>query len=432
MTGTWVELVLVTVAIVANGVFAAAEISLVSARVSRLADLARRGVRGAATARRLKETPETFLATIQIAITAVGTLASAVGGAAAADLLAPTLGRLGLGGAAEPVALGLVILVITYVSLVIGELTPKAVALRDPEGLACVLAPVVHAISRISAAAVRLLTASTGALLRLAGLGSPPASPFVSEDDVRFLVREGAAKGIFEPVEEELVQSAFEFADTTVREVMTPRPAIQALDVGLPPERVVPEAARIGYSSIPVYRDSPDNLVGIVGLKDLLQAVAAGPLRPLADLMRPPLFVPETGRISVVLRQLQRSRQRTALVVDEYGAVVGLVTIEDIVEEIVGEIDEDRSSRTSGLVARRPDGSLIADGMARLEDLARDHGIPVEPSAEYTTAAGLVIARLQSIPRPGTSVVHAGHRWTVLATEGPRLTRIRIEPLEKA
>lgn len=427
MSEMWIELVLVAVGIVANGVFAGAEISLVSARLGRLAELARRGVRGAATARRLKETPETFLATIQIAITAVGTLASAVGGAAAAEVLTPALARLGLGGAATPVALGLVVLVLTYVSLVVGELTPKAVALRDPERVACALAPVVHAISRGSAAAVRLLTASTNGLLHLLGLGGAPASPFVSEDDVRFLVREGAAKGIFEPVEEELVQNAFEFADTTVREVMTPRPTIEALDVTLPPERIVAEAARIGHTSIPVYDGSPDHLVGIVGLKDLLQALATGSLPSLRDVMRPPLFVPETGRISAVLRQLQRRRQRAALVVDEYGAVVGLVTIEDIVEEIVGEIDEDRPPRAAGLVSRRPDGSLTVDGMVRLEDLARDFDVPVEPSSEYTTAAGLVIALLQTIPRPGTSVVHGGHRWTVLAVDGPRLTRIRVE-----
>ena len=427
MGGVWVEFVLIAVGILANGVFAGAEISLVSARTGRLADLAQRGTRGAATAMRLKRTPDTFLATIQIAITAVGTLASAVGGATAADVLAPALAAAGLGDAAEPVALGLVIVVITYVSLVIGELTPKAIALRDPERIACVLAPLVHAISRVSAAAVRVLTASTSALLRVVGLGTVQASPFVSEEDVRYLVREGAASGVFEKVEEELVHNVFEFADTTVREIMTPRMAIAGLDASTPADRIVSETARVGHTSIPIHDGSPDRVVGVVGLKDVLQAAATGRVPPLASLMRPPLFVPETAHISVVLRGLQRTRQPCALVVDEYGTVTGLVTVEDIVEEIVGEIDEDRAPRHAGLVSRRPDGSLIVDGRVRLEDLAREFAVPVEASPEYATAAGLVIALLRTIPRVGASVTHAGHRWTVVAVDGPRVSRIRIE-----
>jgi putative hemolysin len=287
------EFVLIALGIVANGVFAGSEIALVSARVSRLAELRQRLVRGAAAAMQLKETPETFLATIQIAITAVGTLTSAVGGAAAVEALSPWLARLGLGAAAQPVALGLVILALTYVSLVVGELTPKAIALRDPERLSCLMAPIIAAISRMSAPLVRLLRASTDLVLRVLGMGMPRESPFVSEEDVRYLVREGARKGIFEKAEEELVHNVFEFGDTTVREVMVPRPSIQGIDVGTPADQVPRQVAAIGHSRMPAYRGDVNHPVGILWLRDLFQAVAQGRMPELTELLHPPVFVPE-------------------------------------------------------------------------------------------------------------------------------------------
>ena len=251
METIWLELVLIAVAILANGFFAGSEIALVSSRISRLAQLRQEATTGAAKAMSLKERPERFLATIQIAITAVGTLASAVGGAAAVEALTPWLAGLGLPGAKEwagPVALGIVVLLITYVSLVIGELAPKAVALRNPERIACLVAPAVFWLSRISSAVVRALTASTNAVLRVLGQGTAQESPFTSEEEVRYLVRQGAAKGIFEKVEEELVHNVFEFADTTVREIMTPRPHIQGLDMATPAEEVLRRAVAIGHS----------------------------------------------------------------------------------------------------------------------------------------------------------------------------------------
>ena len=225
--GIGIELIFIVLAIVLNGLFAAAEIALVSARIGRLASF--HGA-GTAVAMRLKESPETFLATIQIGITLVGTLASAVGGATAVETLTPVFRELGLGQAAQPLALGVVV-VLTYFSLVLGELAPKAIALQNPERLAALVARPIYTLSRVSAGLVRVLTASTSAVLRLGGFGAVSESPFISEEEVRYLVREGAAKGIFERTEEELVHNVFEFADTTVREVMVPRPSIKGIDV---------------------------------------------------------------------------------------------------------------------------------------------------------------------------------------------------------
>ena len=426
MDTIWLELVLITAGILANGFFAGSEIALVSARASRLAQLREDGVSGAAVAMQLKESPDTFLATIQIAITTVGTLASAVGGATAVEALTPTLSGL-LGRWAQPIALAVVIVAITYVSLVLGELVPKAIALRDPERVAAATAPIVRAVSRLSGALVRILTGSTNTLLRLIGLGGSQVSPFTSEEELRYLVREGAAHGIFEKTEEELVHNVFEFGDTTVREIMTPRMAVRGLDIATPPEEVLSRAAEINHTALPVYEGSPDQTVGVVTLKDLVHAVARHEPPALPALMRPPLFVPESARISALLRELQRKRSELAMVVDEYGSVVGLVTIEDVVEEIVGEIHAE-GEHVPSFITRLPDGSFLIDGLAPIDDVERALGTPLPAPREYATVAGFVLATLGSVPVRGTSILATGRRWTVVDMDGPRIRQVRVQP----
>jgi putative hemolysin len=424
MDTIWVELVLIVVGVVLNGFFAGSEIALVSSRVSRLAELGRTSS-SAATALRLKERPDTFLATIQIGITLVGTLTSAIGGATAVEALTPLLAGGGLGRAAQPVALGLVVVAITYLSLVLGELAPKAIALRDPERLAVFVARPILALSRASAGLVRILTASTSAVLRLLGLGAPGKSTFVSEEDVRYLVREGAARGIFEKTEEELVHNVFEFADTTVREVMVPRPRIEGLEVTTPAADLPRRVAEIGHSRVPVYRDDISHPLGILLMREVLSACAQGRTLSPTEMLRPALFVPETTKISAVLRELQRQRQDLALVVDEYGGVVGLITIEDIVEEIVGDIRDERDAGAPQIVRLR-DGALVVDGLTPIDEI-RAAGVAVEDSPDYTTAGGFVITALGAIPTPGESVTRARHRWRVLEMAGTRVRKIRIE-----
>jgi magnesium and cobalt exporter, CNNM family len=430
METIWVELVLIAVAILANGFFAGSEIALISARISRLAQLRQEAVTGAAKVMRLKESPEGFLATIQIAITAVGTLASAVGGATAIEALTPWLAGLELPGAtewAEPVALGIVILAITYVSLVVGELVPKAVALRNPERMACLVAPAILWLSRAASVLVRALTVSTSAVLRVLGQGRVQQSPFISEEEVRYLVREGTAKGIFEKVEEELVHNVFEFADTTVREIMTPRPHIQGLDIATPAAEVLQKAVEIGHSRIPVYRDSTEQPVGIILMKDLLRAAAQGTAPSLPELIRQPLFIPENAPISFLLKEFQRHRQNLALVVDEYGGVVGLVTLEDVLEEIVGEIHEEGEAAAPPFAHRLPDGSYVLDGLAPIHDVQAQLALPIEESEAYRTVAGFLINALQAIPKPGASVTAGGHRWTVVEMDGPKIVKVKVE-----
>jgi magnesium and cobalt exporter, CNNM family len=320
-----------------------------------------------------------------------------------------------------------VVVVITFVSLVLGELTPKALALRNPERLAATVAPVVLRLSRFSSGLVRVLTGSTNLVLRILGVGPSRQLSFVSEAEVRYLVREGAAQGIFERVEEELVHNVFEFADATVREIMVPRLDIRALDIATPPAEVLRRAAEIGHAHIPVYRESLEDIVGVLVLKDLVRTVARGEAPRLEALVHAPLFVPDTSQVSIVLREFQRTRQNLAMVVDEYGGVVGLVTVEDIVEEIVGEIREERETAPS-LITRLPDGSALVDGRASMAEVREQLGIPVEDSPDYATVGGFVITALDAIPRPGATLVRAGHRWTVVEMAGPRVARVKVEP----
>jgi putative hemolysin len=430
MDTIWIEVLLIAVAIVANGFFSGSEIAVVSARPSRLAQLRDEGVPGAQRAIELKREPETFLATVQIAITLVGTLASAVGGAAAVEALTPWIARLPVPGAergAEPVALGAVILLITFASLVIGELTPKALALRNPEGVACLVAPALHSLARLAAGPNRMLTLSTRAVLRLLGRREAASPPPVSEEEVKILVREGAAQGVFEHHEAELVRRIFAFTDTPVRSIMTPRPNIRGLDVAMPPEELLRAAAEHERSRLPVFRGSIDEPVGFVTIKDIFAMVARGEVPALDRLIRPALFVPEMMPVGALLREFQRRHASLALVVDEYGQVVGLITIEDALKEIVGEVREEDERPSLPFATRLLDGSYIMDGTASIRDLREQAGIPLEEAPRYQTLAGFILDHLGTVPRPGTTLRAAGHLWTVLEVDGPRILKVKAQ-----
>src|SRR5229473_2878239 len=396
MDSIWVEIFLIGVSILANAFFAGSEIALVSARPSRLSQLRAHGVRGADVAETLKKDPDAFLATIQMAITLVGTLASAVGGAAAAEALTPRLQALGLAGAWGRSA---------------------ALVARPVAGLV-----------RLLAGPGRVLTWATRVILTVIGQSGAPPAALISEEEVKYLVREGTAQGIFEAAERDLVNRVFQFADTPVRLVMVPRPNILGLDIETPPAEVLTRAARLGHTRLPVFRGSIEDARGVVVIKDLFRCAALNQPVKLERLMHPPLFVPESAPVSAVLRQLQSSRLHLALVVDEYGQVAGLVTTEDLLEEIVGEIRDERESLRLSSVSRLPDGSYMIDGTATIRDLREQVGLPLEESPDYQTVAGFLLHRLGAVPRPGTMVVAGGYRWTIVEMDGPRIMKARAEP----
>jgi len=424
--GFLVELVLIAVLILLNGFFAGAEIAVISARPSRIRPLAERGDRRAASLLRLKAEPDRFLATVQIGVTVVGTLASAVGGVAAVERLEPLFASVPVPwvrDVAEPLAVGCVVLVIAYASLVVGELAPKSLAMRHAETLALLVARPIEWLSRASRAAVTLLTASTGLLLRLVGQRAKEASPFHTLDDLRAVVREAERQGLAAGA---LVRGVFEIQDAAVREILTPRSEV----VGLARRASLREAVRVaresGYSRFPVYDGTLDDVQGLVHARDVYEAALRGDSADIGGLVRPALVVPETKKASELLAEIRRAGIHMAMVVDEHGSIVGLATLEDVFEIIVGDI-EDEHEAPAERVRRLNEGVLDVDASVSVRELNAEQDLVLPESDAYVTLAGLLLDRLGAMPRGGERVEAPPYRLTVAAVDGRRITRARIE-----
>jgi putative hemolysin len=427
--GILVELALIGVLILLNAFFAGAEIAVVSARTARLRSLAEGGNARAASALRLKEDPDRFLATVQVGVTLVGTLASAVGGVAAIERLEPWIASLPwpwFRALAEPLAVAVVVVAIAYFSLVVGELVPKSLAVRHAETLALWVAPFIEWTGRLAHPAVAVLTASSRLLLRLLRQEGTDPAPFHSLEDLKAIAEEAGRQGV---VREGIVAGAVEFHERDVREVMTPRPRIAALRA----QATIDEAVRLiretGHSRYPVFEGQLDNVVGFVYARDVYDAALAGTEAPLPSLVRPALSVPASKPATALLELMRTRGVHVALVVDEHGSLEGLVTLEDLVEVIVGEIhDEHRVPMP--LVKKLGEGRLEVDGSVPIHELDTDHDLDLPESPSYVTLAGLVLERLGHIPQPGQSVLVPPYRLTVLALEGRRVARIRVEAID--
>jgi magnesium and cobalt exporter, CNNM family len=428
----WLEALLILALILANGFFAASEIAMIAMRRSRIDALLEKGVKSAAAVARLKNDPDRFLATVQIGVTIVSSLASAIGGAAAINYLKPSIAALPFSLAArwaEATALVVVVLPISYLSLVLGELVPKSLALRYSEQIACFVARPIEFLARGSALFVKVLTASSNFVLKIFGGTDHESASFISVDEVKSLIREGAAKGIFNETERELIHSVFEFTDTPVKAVMIPRTEIHAIEVHASLAEVAKSFVESGFSRIPVYEENLDKVIGILYNKDVFKALEEKSDFRIRDHLHPAFFVPSTLPISELLKQLQRRRLAMALVVNEFGEVEGLATLEDLVEEIVGEIRDEYDREERGPVERLPDGSMVIQGSALLKDLKADFALPFEDSTDYHTLAGFLLARLKRIPRGGEWIEENGYKMTIVDMEGRRIVKIKLERL---
>ncbi len=431
---TLVQFTIIVLLTLANGFFAASEIAVVSARRGRLQQRAVAGSAGARVALELADDPNRFLATVQVGITVISTFAAAFGGDALAEplarLIAPYIGV----GVADAIALGLVVVLISYLSLILGELVPKRLALQHAEGMAVVAAPVMRTVSRLAAPVVWFLTLSTQVVLRLLGRANHAEEP-ITEEDVLSLVREGAEGGTVAPVEQELIERVFEFSDVAVRAIMTPRTEIAAVDVDAPLETAIETIIESGYSRVPVYRETLDTVVGIVYAKDLLREThrrGTGSTlgASLEELLRPPVFVLEHQRIGAVLQQLKQARTHLALVLDEYGQVDGLVTVEDVLEELAGDIaDEYDEAETQ--VVRRDDGSFLVEGLMAYADAQTHISLPPREALgdlpDFETVAGLVLALLGRIPSVGETAVAADWKFEVVDMDGMRIDKLLVQ-----
>jgi putative hemolysin len=371
-----------------------------------------------------------FLATVQIGVTVCGTLAGVLGGFLASRYLEPTLQGWPLVRVvpAAVVASGAVGLAIVYVELVLGELVPKALALRYTEQIALLVAAPFRFLARASRWLVAVFSVSTRLVLRLFGIAQEGPAAFVSEEEIKHMVKEGRQQGVLDQTEMEIIHSVFEFTDTPVRKVMVPRPKIFALDADTPPAEVGSLIVESGFSRIPVYEGSIDNVVGVVYVKDALRLFERRQAVVIRKILHPVHLVPETKKVGELLKELQKRRTHLAVVIDEHGSVTGLVTLEDLIEEIVGDIQDEYDWEERAIEKMR-DGSLVVEGTVSAADLRERHEIPLPESGEFETVAGFMLERLGSVPRGGEVVSVGQWRFTVVDVERNRISKVKIEKL---
>jgi len=415
--------------VLVNGLFSGAEIAIVALRRTRLAQLVEEGRTSARAVQRLRARPEAFLATVQVGITVVGATAAAFGGASLAERLAPALARFPrLEAYAEQIALGIVVALVSYLSLVLGELVPKSLALRSSERYALLAARPLLALATLARPLVWLLTASSNVVLRPFGDRTTFTEARLSVEEIEQLVDEAGRAGTLDEPTAEITSRALAFRDLTAQEVMVPRSRM----VGLPRDATSAELHRLlleeGRTRMPVYDGSLDNVVGYVLAKDLAAMAWDRQLIVLQDLVRPVHFVPGTARAVNVLRELQRRRIQLAIVVDEHGGVAGLVTLEDLVEELVGEIVGE-AEEPEALFRPEPGGTTLVRGDAPIREVNRELEIELPEGEGYTTVAGLCISLAGAVPERGARLRAPEGTEIEVVEASPRVVRLlRLRP----
>jgi putative hemolysin len=412
--------------LVANGLFAGAEIAILSVRSTRLHEFIRRRDRRALAVKALRDAPDRFLATVQIAITTVGTTAAAIGGAELESDLEPMFESIGLGSGAS---LAAVVVLITFLELVVGELVPKSLALRYSATYSFAVARPLLLLSQLMRPLVWSLTAVSNAILRLFGDRTTFTETRLSRDELQQLVREAAKTGSVDPRVSEIASRALEFGEVTVAEVMVPRNRVVALRRGAPPEEVQRVILEQGHSRMPVYDGSIDNIVGYVVARDVLALAWEQGLVVLEDILRPPHKVPEATRALDLLREMQRQRTQMAVVVDEHSGLSGLVTVEDLIEELVGDIMSE-DDVPEQYFTREPAGTILVQGWAAVRKVNRDLQLDLPVGKDRTTIAGLCMVLAQAIPQAGEKLTtENGTVLEVVEASPRRVRRVRIHPV---
>jgi len=420
----------VAILILINGYLSGTEIAVVTARKSHIKHLAESGKKNAKIFLKLKEEPDRFLATIQIGITGVGVLASAVGGAAAVKVIKPALQVVPIKAislAAEPIAIGIVVVTITFFSVIFGELVPKSIALMHPETIGLWTARTIDTFSKITTVFVKVLTFCTALVLSPFGRKPFTERAYITEEEVKMLIKEGGKHGVFEPTEEKILQSVFEFTDMSVKEVMVPDTQMVAIQIDRSPQEVLSIIEEEEFSRYPVFGRELNDIRGVLYAKDFLTIFGRIGQVDIRKIIRPPFFIPETMKISPLLREMQKRRIHMALVVDEYGGVSGLVTIEDLIEELVGEIRDEHDIESP--VIQLTNGTLLIDASISLRDLKEDYQISLPESTEYETLGGFLMTTLQKIPQVGDVVEMERKRISIMEMVGQRLSKVKLERL---
>jgi putative hemolysin len=431
----WLEIFVVFLLILLNGFFAMAEMAVVSARKARLQHAAELGRDGARVALELKRDPGRFLSTVQIGITVIGVLASAFGGATLAETLAHYLDTFPgwVAEYAKSISFVAVVILISYFSLILGELVPKRLALSRPEFIAARLSWLLQMMAWVSRPAERLLSASSNLVLRLVPMRSGEPSP-VTEEEITLMLREATAAGHFQAAETAMVRMVFRLGDRRVSAVMTPRTQVEWLDLTDSEEENRRKVRDSAYSRFPVVEGGPQHVIGIVQVKDLNTAALAGGPFDLRAAVRAPLYLPNTVTALRALEIFKKSGAPMALVVDEYGDFEGVVTLHDILQSLVGDI-ADPADAGSQAVVRRDDGSWLVDGMVTVDEVRDLTGLarlPGEDSDDFQTLGGFMMARINRVPKVADRIMVEGFRFEVVDMDGRRVDRVLIIPPKSA
>ncbi|MEH2450160.1 hemolysin family protein [Nostoc sp.] len=430
MSSITFEILIILVLIIANGVFSMSEMAIVSARKVRLQQLANQGDPKAKAALKLAESPNHFLSTVQVGISLIGILTGAFGGATIATRVAVNVKHVPLlAPYSDPLSFGIVVLIITYFSLIVGELVPKRLALNNPERIASIVAIPMQALAAIASPVVYLLSASTDLILRVLGI-TASTEPQVTEEEIKILIEQGTEAGTFEEAEQDMVERVFRLGDRPVSYLMTPRPDIVWLDLEDSAEENRQKMVDSAYSRYPVCQGGLDNVLGVIPVTDLLARSFRGEPLDLTVGLRQPVFVPESTRGLKVLELFKQTITHMALVVDEYGVIQGLVTLNDIMSEIVGDVPS-TDGQDQPQAVQREDGSWLLDGMLPVEDFLELFGMEEWQSEErgsYQTLGGFVITNLGRIPAAADYFEWQSMRIEVMDMDGNRVDKVLVVP----
>ena len=431
------KLVLLVLLIFVNAFFAMSEIAVISLNDNKVRKMAEDGNKKAKKIVKLTENSGKFLSTIQIGITLAGFLTSASASETFAGMLADALKGTAVykalgGGFIHGVSVVVITIVMSYFSLVLGELVPKKIAMQKSEKISFAVAPVLLFFSKVFSPFVRLLSASTNGVVRLIGLDPHADEETVTEEEIRLMVDVGEEKGVIEDVQKDMINGIFEFDDMTAAELMTHRTDMDAIDISDSPEECIKTAISSGHSRIPVFEEDIDNIIGIVYIKDLLKYVGKElPKDVIRKVMRTPLFIPETKICSELFTEMTAKHIQMAVVVDEYGGTAGIVSLEDLIESIVGNIQDEYDNEDEE-INKINETTFTIEGIMNVDEFTEETGIKL-PEGDYDTVAGFVISRLGFLPRDGdlNEVFYENAKFTVLSVEGRRIEKIKVEVVQK-
>ncbi len=433
MNAFWVEILLVFLLVLISGIFAAGEVAILSARPGRVRELVEQGVRSAKIIHELQRDANTLMGTLQLGRFAVITLAAAVAGSFGIQYLRPVYGRLQVSWIqdwSQWLALLTVVIVVTYLVIVFGLLIPRSIALKYPEPVALTVALPIRWFSRIFYFLGKVFTGSSNLFLKAFKEQTSFVESRISEDGFKLMLEEGTKAGVIDKTEQELIKRIFKFTDTTAKEVMVPRPDIVAVDIKTGQEKLIKRVIEEGFSRLPVYKETIDNILGVLYTKDLIALLEHRNVVILQDILRPAYFVPESIKISQLMRGLQQRRVHLAVVIDEFGGTEGIVTMEDLLEEIVGEIhdeyDEERKE-----YERASDGSLVVNARMSVRDFNSKFGTHIPEDEDYETISGFLHKLTGRIPELHEEIRHKNIVLSVVKKSKRRIREVRVRTVEK-